>query len=370
MPDAPLDPQQAMERLDRLAAEEGERAVLEAAHAGGARGAAGPLSGPQGGADADPALDPELPPEQWRAQLGKRGNEARRALEALLDERADGARVRRARGHACASEAIDVTLPGEPLDAGHLHLLTTTAASSRTSSSGSATAWSRARRSSSTTTTSPPSTIRPGHPARMLQDTFYFSDEVLLRTHTSPMQVRAMEQQEPPIYIVVPGQGLPARLRCHAHADVPPARGAGGGRGHHARRPPGDAARGRARVLRRRSRACACARTTSRSPSRASSSTCRASRAAAPGALRDGARDSLCKGTGWIEVVGAGMVDPNVFGFVRDSGYDPERVQGFAFGLGIDRIAMLSTACPTCASSSRTTCASWSSSDDAFPSPG
>ena len=46
----------------------------------------------------------------------------------------------------------------------------------------------------------------PGHPARMLQDTFYFSDEVLLRTHTSPMQTRAMEAQEPPIYIVIPGK--------------------------------------------------------------------------------------------------------------------------------------------------------------------
>src|SRR5437667_441804 len=46
----------------------------------------------------------------------------------------------------------------------------------------------------------------PGHPARMLQDTFYFSEEILLRTHTSPMQVRSMEAQGPPIYIVVPGK--------------------------------------------------------------------------------------------------------------------------------------------------------------------
>jgi phenylalanyl-tRNA synthetase alpha chain len=64
------------------------------------------------------------------------------------------------------------------------------------------------------------------------------------------------------------------------------------------------------------------------------------------GRLRDGARDPLCKGSGWIEVGGAGMVDPNVFGFVGDRGYDPERVQGFAFGLGIDRIAMLKHGVP------------------------
>lgn len=56
---------------------------------------------------------------------------------------------------------------------------------------------------------------------------------------------------------------------------------------------------------------------------------------------RDGSACRICKGSGWIEILGAGMVDPNVFEFVRDRGYDPERVQGFAFGLGIDRIAML-----------------------------
>src|SRR5206468_9573424 len=59
------------------------------------------------------------------------------------------------------------------------------------------------------------------------------------------------------------------------------------------------------------------------------------------GTLADGSRDPLCKGSGWIEILGAGMVDPNLYGFVADKGYDPERVQGFAFGMGIERIAML-----------------------------
>jgi phenylalanyl-tRNA synthetase alpha chain len=48
-----------------------------------------------------------------------------------------------------------------------------------------------------------------------------------------------------------------------------------------------------------------------------------------------------CKGEGWIEILGSGMVDPNVLGYVAGNGYDPERVQGFAFGMGIERIAML-----------------------------
>jgi phenylalanyl-tRNA synthetase alpha chain len=59
------------------------------------------------------------------------------------------------------------------------------------------------------------------------------------------------------------------------------------------------------------------------------------------GYLPDGSRDPLCKGSGWMEILGAGMVDPNVLDFVRDNGYDHERVQGFAFGLGIERVAFL-----------------------------
>jgi len=57
-------------------------------------------------------------------------------------------------------------------------------------------------------------------------------------------------------------------------------------------------------------------------------------------------RCPLCKGTAWIEILGAGMVDPNVFEYVREYGYDPERVQGFAFGMGIERIAMLKHGVP------------------------
>ena len=59
------------------------------------------------------------------------------------------------------------------------------------------------------------------------------------------------------------------------------------------------------------------------------------------GTLAGGERCNLCKGQGWIEILGAGMVDPNVLGFVEGHGYDAERYQGFAFGLGIERVAML-----------------------------
>jgi phenylalanyl-tRNA synthetase alpha chain len=59
------------------------------------------------------------------------------------------------------------------------------------------------------------------------------------------------------------------------------------------------------------------------------------------GVLPSGERCNLCKGQGWIEILGAGMVDPNVLGFVKEAGYDPEKVSGFAYGLGIERVAML-----------------------------
>jgi phenylalanyl-tRNA synthetase alpha chain len=59
-----------------------------------------------------------------------------------------------------------------------------------------------------------------------------------------------------------------------------------------------------------------------------------------------GERCSICKGTAWLEILGAGMVDPNVFGYVKQSGYDPEKIQGFAFGMGIERIAMLKHGVP------------------------
>ena len=64
------------------------------------------------------------------------------------------------------------------------------------------------------------------------------------------------------------------------------------------------------------------------------------------GITADGLRCPLCKGTAWIEILGSGMVDPNVLAHVADNGYDPEKVQGFAFGMGIERIAMLKHGVP------------------------
>jgi phenylalanyl-tRNA synthetase alpha chain len=184
----------------------------------------------------------------------------------------------------------------------------------------------------------------PGHPARMLQDTFYLSDDVLLRTHTSPMQVRAMEEQGPPIYIVVPGKTYRRDndathspmfhqvegLAVDEHITLADLQGV---LLEFAR-----AIFGQEREVRLRPHYFPFTE-----PSVEVDISC--FRCGGSGVL-DGERDSLCKGSGWIEILGAGMVDPNVFGFVAERGWDPERVQGFAFGMGIERIAMLKHGIP------------------------
>ncbi|KKL75100.1 hypothetical protein LCGC14_2058270 [marine sediment metagenome] len=181
--------------------------------------------------------------------------------------------------------------------------------------------------------------------ARMLQDTFYFSDEVLLRTHTSPMQIRAMEEQGPPIYIVVPGKVY----RRDSDATHTPMfnqiEGLAVDEGITLADLQGTllefarAIFGAERQVRLRPHYFPFTE-----PSVEVDVSCFS--CGGSGRLADGSRDPLCKGIGWIEIAGAGMVDPNVFGFVEKSGYEHDRVQGFAFGLGIDRIAMLKHALP------------------------
>jgi phenylalanyl-tRNA synthetase alpha chain len=203
----------------------------------------------------------------------------------------------------------------------------------------------------------------------MAQDTFYVDpaslsadlsiegqtpgpEDVVLRTHTSPMQVRAMESQKPPIFIVVPG-------RCYRSdpfdATHSPMFHQVEGLAVAERGPDGSGItladlKG---TLDEFARAIFGPERETRfrpgyfpftEPSVEVDVSCFA--CGGSGTLADGRRDPLCKGTGWIEILGSGMVDPNVFGFVTEHGYDPDRVQGFAFGMGIERIAMLKHGVP------------------------
>ena len=179
----------------------------------------------------------------------------------------------------------------------------------------------------------------PQHPSRLKSDTFYTVDGAVLRTHTSPMQVRAMELQPPPLYIVVPGR----TYRRDNDATHTPQFHQVEGLAVDEDITLGDlqgtllafarAVFGDDRDVRLRPHFFPFTE-----PSVEVDVSCFNCTA---GFLRDGSRCHLCKGTAWIEILGSGMVDPNVFEYVREHGYDPERIQGFAFGMGIERIAFL-----------------------------
>ena len=281
----------------------------------------------------------DLPPEQ-RGPVGKGGNEVKQVLEAQLEQRVaalDGAEL----DARLRSDAIDVTLPGDPPRRnGHLHLITETRREIEDVFLGLGFAVAEGPEVEFDYYNFTALNHPPGHPARMLQDTFYFSEDVLLRTHTSPMQVRAMEQQEPPIYIIVPGK---VYRRDHDATHTPMF--------HQIEGLAIDAdiklveLQG---VLLEFVRAIFGAEREIRlrphyfpftEPSVEVDVSC--FKCSGKGYLADGSHCNLCKGSGWIEILGSGMVDPNVLGFVRGNGYDPDKVQGFAFGMGIERIAML-----------------------------
>ena len=286
----------------------------------------------------------ELPPDQ-RGPVGKAANQVKQALERLLAERSaaiEAAELER----GLAQDRIDVTLPGDPpAVAGHLHLVTQTRREMEDIFVGLGFDVAEGPEVEYDYYNFTALNHPPDHPARMLQDTFYLSEQVLLRTHTSPMQVRAMEAQEPPIYIVVPGRvyrrdsdathtPMFHQLEGLAVDEEITLADLQGVLLEFARAMFGDE-----REIRLRSGYFPFTE-----PSLEVDVSCFA--CGGGGQLRDGSRCSLCKGSGWIEILGAGLVDPNVLGFVEENGYDPERVQGFAFGMGIDRIALLKHGVP------------------------
>jgi phenylalanyl-tRNA synthetase alpha chain len=280
----------------------------------------------------------QLPPEE-RGPVGKAANVARTALEALLEQRGSalaGAEL----DVRLASDRIDVTLPGAPtLPIGGLHLLTQTRREIEDVFVGLGYRIAEGPEVERVYYNFDALNHDPAHPARLRSDTFYVAEDVVLRTHTSPMQVRAMELDPPPIFLIVPGRvyrrDSDATHTPQFHqieglavdeditlADLK------GTLLQFAR-----AIFGEQRDVRLRPHFFPFTE-----PSVEVDVSCFN---CSEGHLRDGARCPLCKGTGWIEILGAGMVDPNVFGYVREHGYDPERIQGFAFGMGVERIAFL-----------------------------
>jgi phenylalanyl-tRNA synthetase alpha chain len=188
----------------------------------------------------------------------------------------------------------------------------------------------------------------PNHPARDTQDTLFIAgqqakplrERLLLRTHTSPVQIRTMEKMRPPIRIVIPGtvhrndppdashspmfhqiEGLAVDTNI-TFGDLK------GTLDHAMKEFFGSSVKTSFRP--------------SFFPFTEPSAEMFVSCFICGGSGRRGADACRpCKQTGWIEILGCGMVDPNVFEFVKDNGYDPKKISGFAFGMGADRIALL-----------------------------
>jgi phenylalanyl-tRNA synthetase alpha chain len=317
----------------------------------------------------------ELPADE-RGPVGKAANDARQALEGLLDRRRaalDAAELER----ELATDAVDVTLPGvPPVPVGARNLVARTMREVEDVFIGLGYRVMEGPEVELDYYNFTALNHPPGHPARMAQDTFYVDpatldpelrieaapaapgeaidgpalppgpEDVVLRTHTSPMQVRAMESQEPPIFIVVPGRCYRSdpfdathspifhQVEGLAVAEEITLADLKGTLDELARSLFGPERRTRFRP----------GFFPFTEPSVEVDVSC--FRCGGSGELPDGSRDPICKGIGWIEILGSGMVDPNVFGFVSSHGYDPERVQGFAFGMGIERIAMLKHGVP------------------------
>ena len=283
----------------------------------------------------------ELPPEE-RGPVGGAANRARKELEALLEARSEGLDAAELESKL-VGDRIDVTLPGAPArPVGHPHLIARTTRLIEDTMVGLGYHVAEGPEIEHDYYNFTALNHPPGHPARMLQDTFYVQShpDVLLRTHTSPMQVRSMETQPPPIFVVVPGK-VYRRDSDATHSPMfHQVEGLAIAEGITLADLQGTllamcrALFGAERELRLRPHFFPFTE-----PSVEVDVSC--FQCGGSGELAGGERCNLCKGQGWIEILGAGMVDPNVLGFVESHGYDAERVQGFAFGIGVERVAML-----------------------------
>ncbi len=292
-----------------------------------------------------------LPP-QARAATGKAANQARQALERAI-ERRQGELAAKELDERLRQDRIDVTLPADPLPAiGRLHLITKTRREIEDVFIGLGFNVAEGPEVETVYNNFDALNHAPTHPSRLMTDTFYVEpapdifdpQTALLRVHTSPVQIRAMQSQPPPIYIVMPGRVY----RPDSDATHTPQFHQIEGLAVDDDVTLGDlqgtlltfarAIFGEERQVRMRPHFFPFTE-----PSVEVDVSCFN---CVDGITADGQRCPLCKGTAWIEILGAGMVDPNVLAYVRDHGYDPEKVQGFAFGMGVERIAMLKHGVP------------------------
>lgn len=269
----------------------------------------------------------ELPPEE-RREMGQLANTAKAELAGLLEEKVRS--LKQASWAADEKMRLDYTLPGRPAELGRTHILCRTTDDIVEIFNGMGFSVAEGPEIETDYYNFQAMNFPADHPSRDMHDTLFINDQVLLRTHTSPVQTRYMEKHKPPIRAVIPGktyrhdddathspmfsqvEGLMVDREV-SFADLKTVLTL------FVQRMFGSDARLRFRP----------GFFPFTEPSAEIDMSCHKCH---------GKGCTLCKGTGWLEILGAGMVHPNV---LRKGGIDPEQYTGFAFGMGVERIAML-----------------------------
>jgi phenylalanyl-tRNA synthetase alpha chain len=271
---------------------------------------------------------PGLGPEE-RPRLGQAANRAKTELEAELDRRL-AAVVAAERRTRLAGEHVDLSLPGRRAAAGTLHPLSRVLDEIVDVFVGLGFAVAEGPEVETDYFNFEALNIPRDHPARDMQDTFYVSDEILLRTHTSPVQIRTMTRQRPPVRVICPGRVYRRDADVTHSPMFTQVEGLAVDRGISMSDLKGTL------ELFARELFGADSRIRFRpsffpftEPSAEVDVLC---------FVCKGGGCRLCKASGWLEILGSGMVHPRV---LRTVGYDPEEVTGWAFGMGVERVAML-----------------------------
>jgi phenylalanyl-tRNA synthetase alpha chain len=268
---------------------------------------------------------------QERPGAGKRGNEVKSALEEAFQQHQERLREE-ALAASLAGDRLDVTLPGRPVAPGHLHLSTRTLRRIREIFAEMGFQVYEAPEVETDENNFELLNIPAYHPARDMWDTFWINERVVLRTHTSPGQIRCMRESHPhPIRVILPG-------KCYRYEQITPrsehqfyqVEGLAVGHGIRLTDLIGtlhgfaEKMYGAGRKVRIRGSYFPFTE-----PSIEVDMDCILCRG-------EGCR--MCKLTGWLEIAGAGMVHPAV---LANGGYDPAEWSGFAFGMGVERPALL-----------------------------
>lgn len=268
-----------------------------------------------------------VPPDE-RPQIGKLVNELREELEALIGQRKERLAAA-ALEERLREETIDVTLPGRGPALGRRHPLTQVMDDIKAVAIGLGFTVVEGPEVETDYYNFEALNIPADHPARDMQDTFFITDDILLRTQTSPVQIRTMLGQEPPVRIVAPGKVF------RVDADVTHSPMFHQVEGLYVDEDvtfadlKGTLATLARALLGNRPVRFRPSYFPFTEPSAEMDIQC---------IICEGAGCRVCGNEGWLEILGAGMVHPQV---LLNVGYDPERWSGFAFGMGIERIAML-----------------------------